>query len=73
MDFIGVHRGTPHGARRRDGIRIFTKNNDGFCTTNDGLFTKHVGSDVKDYATAWRDSVFIEYYFVNDNSKCVGN
>ena len=25
------------------------------------------------YRATWRDAVFIEYYFVNDNAKCVGN
>lgn len=27
--------------------------------------------DAAEYAASWRDAVFIEYYFVNDNTKCV--
>ena len=29
--------------------------------------------DANAYRAEWRDAVFIEYYFVNDNAKCVGN
>lgn len=29
--------------------------------------------DPAQYAASWRDAVFIEYYYVNDNVKCTGN
>lgn len=29
--------------------------------------------DADTYRAAWRDAVFVEYYFVNDNAKCVGD
>jgi N-acetylglucosamine-6-sulfatase len=33
----------------------------------------HITALGQDYAKGWRDAVFIEYYFVDDNDKCMAN